>query len=134
MSEGTEALREHVAELEERVTELENRLDGTDNPAAGADLRGFVESRNPSSHTERSLYIAYYLETNREQDEFTVDDIEGAYRECRVQPAGNMSDVLGRMEEREWLLRSGKKGQTQVWRLTATALNTVEEGSKDGSE
>jgi hypothetical protein len=134
MSEEAEALREHVAELEERVTELENRLDGTDNPAAGADLREFVESHNPSSHTERSLYIAYYLETNREQDEFTVDDVKAAYRECRVQPAGNMSDVLGRMEEREWLLRSGKEGQTQVWRLTAKALNTVEEGSKDGSE
>ena len=62
-----------------------------------------------------------------------MEDIEGGYRECRVKPAGNMSDVLGRMEERDWLLRDGKEGQTQLWRLTATALDTDEEEVKNGS-
>lgn len=133
MSDSTEDLKEQVKELEQRVTELENRLDGTDKPTAGAGLKGFVEENNPSSHTERSLYIAYYLEMHRGLDEFTVGDIEDAYREARVQPAGNMSDVLGRMEDRDWILRAGTEGRTQLWKLTATALKTVEEGSKDGS-
>lgn len=134
MSNSTEDLENKVEDLNQRVTELENRLSSNDQPTAGTDLKGFVEQKNPSSHTERSLYIAYYLETHRGLDEFTVSDIEDAYRECRVQPAGNMSDVLGRMEDREWILRTGTEGRSQLWKLTATALKTVEEGSDNGSE
>ena len=58
MSDSAESLEEQVEELEQRVTELENRLDGTDQPTAGANIREFVEENDPSSHTERSLYIA----------------------------------------------------------------------------
>ena len=134
MSDSAESLEEQVEELKQRVTEIENRLDGTDQPTAGATLREFVEENDPSSHTERSLYIAYYLETQRGVGEFTVGDIEDAYRECRVQPAGNMSDVLGRMEDRDWVLRAGTDGRAQLWKLTGTALNTVEEDSNNGSE
>lgn len=127
MSEGVEELQSQVNQLEERVTELERRLDGNGSPEMEKNLRAFVESLSPSSHTERSLYVVYYLESYRDSESFTVENIEEGYRECCVKPASNMSDVLGRMEERDWLLRDGKDGQTQVWRLTATALNTVEE-------
>ncbi len=133
MTNEVEELRAQVTELKERVTELENRLDGTAENESTEGIREFVESFEPSSHTERSLSIAYYLEHYRGKESFTVEDIEGGYRECRVKPAGNMSDVLGRMEERDWLLRDGKEGQTQLWRLTATALDTVEEEVKNGS-
>mgnify|MGYP000170269620 FL=1 len=45
-----------------------------------------------------------------------------------------MSDVLGRMEDRDWVLRAGTDGRAQLWELTGTALNTVEEDSNNGSE
>jgi hypothetical protein len=134
MTDSAESLENQVEELEQRVSELENRLDGTDEPTVGAGLQEFVEEKNPSSHTERSLYIAYYLETQRGLDEFTVSDIEDAYRECRVQAAGNMSDVLGRMEGQNWLLRAGTEGRAQLWKLTTTALEYIEGGSENGSK
>lgn len=127
MSDQVKQLQSQVDQLEERITELEKRLDGGETVEAEEDLRAFVESLGPSSHTERSLYIAYYMEKYRDEDTFTVEDIEEGYRECRVKSAGNMSDVLGRMEERDWLLRDGKQGRTQLWSLTATALNNVKE-------
>lgn len=127
MREEVEELRTHVEDLQERVSELEQRLDGDESQKDTGDIRRFVESCNPSSHTERSLAIAYYLETYRGKENFTVADVEDGYRECRVQIAGNMSDVLGRMEDNNWLLRDGKENRKQLWRLTASGLNKVEE-------
>ncbi|WP_280535510.1 hypothetical protein [Halopenitus sp. POP-27] len=133
MSDEVEELRSQMNQLQERVTELERRLNGDEEPEAAEGIREFVESFDPSSHTERSLSIAYYLETYRDKEKFTVSDIEDGYRECRVKPASNMSDVLGRMEGRDWLLRDGTNGQTQLWRLTATALEIVEEELNNGA-
>lgn len=133
MNNEVEELRTEVTKLKSRVTELENRLNGQSEPEPVGGIREFVASYDPSSHTERSLCMAYYLESFRDQEDFTVADIEEAYRECRIKPASNMSDVLGRMEEREWLLRNGKDGQTQLWRLTAKALEIVEEGVNNGT-
>lgn len=133
MSNEVEQLQSELTELKERVTELEHRLNGQNQPEAAEGIREFVESFNPSSHTERSLYIAYYFESYRGKESFTVGDVEEGYRECRVKLASNMSDVLGRMEERDWLLRDGTDGQTQLWRLTATALETVEERDNNGA-
>lgn len=129
MSNEVEELQTQVNQLEERVNELESRLDGKEQPEVEEGIREFVESLDPSSHTERALGVAYYIETHRGKEAFTVGDVEEGYRECRMKPASNMSDVLGRMENRDWLLRDGKDGQTQLWRLTATALETVEEGT-----
>lgn len=126
MNNEVEEFRTELNELKERVSELEHRLNGQARPEAAEGIREFVESFDPSSHTERSLGIAYYLESYRGKESFTVGDIEEGYRECRVKPASNMSDVLGRMEGRDWLLRDGKDGQTQLWRLTATALDSVQ--------
>lgn len=133
MSNEVEELRIQVNQLEERINELERRLNGNQEPEADEGIREFVESLDSSSHTERALGVAYYLETYRGKETFTVGDIEEGYRECRMKPASNMSDVLGRMENRDWLLRDGKDGQTQLWRLTATALETVEEGINNGA-
>jgi len=133
MSNEVEELRTQMNQLEERVNELERRLDGDVEPEVNEGIREFVESLNPSSHTERALGVAYYLETYRDKETFTVSDIEDGYRECRVKPASNMSDVLGRMAERDWLLRDGKEGQTQLWRLTATALETFEQEANNGA-
>ncbi|MFC6719172.1 hypothetical protein ACFQGT_02650 [Natrialbaceae archaeon GCM10025810] len=133
MSNEVEELQTQITQLEERVIELEQRLNGDEEPEATEGIREFVESFNPSSHTERALSVAYYLESYRGKETFDVADIEEGYRECRVKPASNMSDVLGRMEGRDWLLRDGTDGQTQLWRLTATALKTVEEEINNGA-
>ncbi|WP_124190539.1 hypothetical protein [Natrarchaeobius oligotrophus] len=133
MSNEVEGLRTQVNQLEERVNELEQRLDGNEELETKEGIREFVESLDPSSHTERALYVAYYLEPYRGKETFDVGDIEEGYRECRMKPAGNMSDVLGRMEDRDWLLRNGTDGQTQLWRLTGTALETVEEEIDNGA-
>ena len=133
MSEEINELRGQVDHLEERVTELEHRLDGQDPPEADQWLRGFVESFEPTSHTERSLCVAYYLETHRNRDNFTVSNIEEGYRDCRVKPAGNMSDVLGRMNDQDWLLRDGTDGQTQLWRVSARGQEVVLDGVNNDS-
>lgn len=133
MNDKMEELQNQVVELTERVSTIENRLDGEENLSVTDGIREFVESFDPSSHTERSLYIAYYLEKYCEKETFSVKDIEEAYRDCRVNPANNMSDVLGRMENRDWLFRDGTEGQTQLWRLTASGLDTVTEEIDDES-
>lgn len=131
MSDEVQQLREEISELTERVDEIERRMNQEGEQTYTGDLREFVESFQPDSHTERSLAIAYYIEQFRGQENFTVDAIKDGYRECRVKSPANMSDVLGGMEENEWLLRDGKEERKQLWRLTATAQEEVEERIKD---
>ncbi|MUV56247.1 hypothetical protein [Halogeometricum sp. CBA1124] len=129
-----EALSEQVEQLTKRVSEIERRIDGKEELSYTGSLRAFVESFEPESHTQRALVIAYYTEQFSERENFTIDDIKDGYRECRVKPPANMSDVLAGMGENDWLLRDGKQNGKQLWRLTSTAQSLVRERTTDGTQ
>lgn len=127
-------LETRVEELESRVSELEQLIH--DGKAGGkiTGMREFVKEFAPSTHTERALAIAYYLEQKQGQDNFTSKDIEQGYRTCREQKPANMSDVLAGLEDNSWAMDDGKDGQTRLRRLTAKGLSVIEEVVDDGSE
>lgn len=58
----SEDLEAKVAALEERVTALENILHDGGGEHDSTGIREFVISIDPSSHKERALAIAYYLD------------------------------------------------------------------------
>lgn len=145
MNSSSEHLADRITELEqenaeqateldrlsERVAELERRMNGDTDLDYVGDLRTFVESFEPKSHQERSLAIAYYLERFRGEENVTVRDIKEGYRDCRVPSLNNPSQMLAEMEQKGWLLRDGTAGRTQLWRLTATAQELVEQRVND---
>lgn len=127
-------LREEVEDLKERVSRLEERLEsGSASSENVTGLREFVGEFDPSTHTERALAIGYHLDEHQGQEKFTSDDIEDGYRTARESPPANMSDVLANCEERDWMMRDGEEGQTQLRMLTSGGLDYVEEVLEDGA-
>jgi len=121
-----EELQQEVSELRKRVERLEERLQEGGPPVDASSLRPFVESTDPSSHTERALAIGYYLDFYMGEADFTVGDIEEGYTECRLQPPSNPSDVLGRAENNGWLVKTGSEGRTILWRVSAEGQRLIE--------
>lgn len=127
-------LRRELNELKERVGELEEKIGDTpDTIDRSMDLSTFVQEFDPSSHPERAVAIAYYLEAYEDQDTFTVKDIRNGYEQCRFNPPANLSDALSSCEAKGWVMRKGKEGQTTVRQLTKSGIEEVEEVIEDGS-
>lgn len=121
-------LAEEVAELKERVSRIESLLESEPERADEVqNLGDFLDEKNPSSHYERAIVIGYYLEQFEGQDSFTVNDIEDGYQTARISLPSNMSDVLGECENRDWVMRVGTSGQTQLRSLTRDGINLVED-------
>jgi cell division septum initiation protein DivIVA len=126
MSNEIETLQERVQQLEERVKTLEQKFQSGE-PIGASDLRSFVEDVEPTTHVERAIAIGYYLEKSQGFNNFTIEDIEEGYRECKIQKPANPSDVLANAEGRGWMMRDGKEDHYQLWVLTRDGENTIEE-------
>lgn len=129
-----EHLREEVEDLKERVSRLEERLEsGEGAPDDVVGLRDFVSDFDPNTHTERALMIGYHLDQHQGQEKFTSDDIKDGYRTAREPLPANMSDVLAKCEDQDWMMRDGEDGQTQLRMVTRDGLSHVEEVMEDGA-
>lgn len=126
-------LKARVEALEERVADLEERAE-----SGGLDeiknIRSFVESTSPNSHTERALAIGYFLEQYDGFDYIVTGDIKRGYEECRVPEPANMSDTLATLEEQELLLQTDHDGRGNAWRLSAAGEQQVKDWQEDANE
>jgi len=127
--QSTADLEAEVDDLRERVERLEHLVD--DDPERVDDvptLSTFVTEAEPSTHAERALLIAYYLEQYEGQDTFTTNAIEDGYIEARMKPPVNLSDTLADCGEKGWVLEAGTEdgGQSRLRRLTNDGMQTAE--------
>lgn len=129
-----DGLRQEVEELKGRVAALESKIE--EDPGTitrSMDLSTFVQEFDPRNHPERATAIAYYLEAYEGEDTFTVKDIRDGYERCRFNPPANMSDVVGSTEDKGWVMRKGKNGQTTIRQLTKSGIEMVQEEVDNGS-
>lgn len=129
-----EELHQEVKDLKERVKALEEMVeDGSTTLSRSMDLSTFVQEFDPSSHPERIAAIAYYREAYEEEDTFTTTDIRKGYERARFQKPSNLSDSIAGAENKGWVHRKGKNGQTTVRQLTGKGVDMVEEVMNDGT-
>lgn len=121
-------LERRVAELESRVDELEEIIGDAEIMTGGSDMESFIEQAGSGTHVERATAMGFYIVHVEEAAPFTVGDIEDAYEACRIPKPANLSDVLAGAEERGWLMRSGTRGQHQLWTITRDGDAAVESG------
>lgn len=134
MGSDSDELQEEVDDLKERVSRLEALLEEDPEVADEVvDIQTFIQDFDPSTHAERAVGIAYFLEQHEGRESFKTSDIEEGYRRIRMSLPANMSDVLNSGEENEWIMREGQEGQTTIRRLTIDGINMVEEALEDGS-
>jgi|GEM_PF-2017184 len=130
-SEQTRAdLEAEVDELRERVERLESLVeDDPESVEHVPDISTFVVDADPSSHPERALLVAFYLEEYEGQTTFTTNDIEDGYADARMQTPANLSDVLAGCEDKGWVLENGEDEETQAKRrrLTNDGVAAAEE-------
>ncbi|APX95723.1 hypothetical protein [Natronorubrum daqingense] len=121
-------IKQELEGLKERVAVLESKMEGEQQTISRSmDLSTFVQEFGPSNHSERATAIAYYLEAYKDQETFTVKDIRTGYEQCRFSPPANMSDALASCEDKGWVMRKGKDGQTTIRQLTKSGIEKVEE-------
>lgn len=120
-------LRNELKNLRDRVDTLEERLEEDGSPSITSDLRDFVERTDPSSHTERALAICYHLEFHGDAEGITSAKLEDCYKECRLPPPTNPSDVLRRAGENGWIMRKSKEQQATLWCVTADGQKFIED-------
>lgn len=127
-------LRQEVEELKERVETLEEMVeDSSTTISRSMDLSTFVQEFDPGSHPERIAAIAYYREAYKEKETFTTSDIRGCYERAQFSKPSNLSDSIAGAENKGWVHRKGKDGQTTVRQLTSKGVDMVEEVMNDGS-
>lgn len=130
-SEQTRAdLEAEVDDLRERVERLEVLIeDDAGSVEDVPDLPTFIVDADPSTHTERALLVAFYLEEYEGKTAFTTADIEEGYAEGRMQTPANLSDTLAGCTDREWMLEVGEDDETQAKRrrLTNDGVAAAEE-------
>ena len=123
-------LAAEVDDLRERVEHLEALIEeDPESVGAAPDVSSFVADADPSSHPERALLLAYYLEQYEGQETFTTGDIEDGYSEARMQTPANLSDTLAGCRRKGWLLEAGEDEETQakLRRLTRGGIEAAEE-------
>jgi len=109
-------LEETVAELQARVAALESRANaGELGDEMG--MREFVDAVAPENHIHRAVAIGAYLDQHAGVDGFTTNNIADGYREIRSPKPGNLSDVLRRAGEQEYIMPLESDGQAKRWQL-----------------
>lgn len=130
MSPDFDALQDRVEQLEGRVTQIEEQFESGNVPTESIGLRSFIETVDLTTHIERVVAIGYHLETQQGKGNFTIEDVEEMYRECKFQKPANMSDALANAEKNGWLMRDGKDDRYQLWMLTREGEQFIEEATE----
>lgn len=127
-------LRQEVEELKERVDALEEMVeDDSATISRSMDLSTFVHKFDPSNHPERIAAIAYFREAYEGEETFTTPDIREGYERARLQKPSNISDSIAGAENKGWVQRTGKDGNTPVRQLTKKGMDMVEEVIENGA-
>lgn len=124
-------MEERIEKLEARVEELEEKLGSEIVGTSQTELEGFLDTVSPETHVERATAIGFYYVHEADRAPFTVADIKEGYEECRIPKPANLSDVLAGAEEKGWLMRYGKEGQTQLWSVTKEGDSAVDRGFQE---
>lgn len=122
---------ERFSKLEHRVDTLEEHFDSGEAEVKVSDLNEFLTRVDPDTHVERVTAIADYLVREEEIDPLTVGDFEDAYLEVRIPKPANMSDILSKAENREWIMRHSKEGQHVLWTIAQPGRDAIDRGFEE---
>jgi hypothetical protein len=88
-----------------------------------------MAQKEPKTHTDRGLLIAYYSYKKGDEMGVTVKEIEEAYRQVRQQRPRNLSDVIASCVKQGRMIESSeRKSGAKSWVPTLTGERYVEAG------
>lgn len=69
------------------------------------DVQGYISALNPASQRESALYLAYFIEVEREEGSFTPGSVKKAFVEARIPVPKNVSAAIFHLHEAEDIIR-----------------------------
>jgi len=91
-------------------------------------LGEFISLKQPQSHYDNILCFGYFLEKNKGMESFTLEEIDGSYREARIPPTKNFGPYMAHLIKTGQIMQAAeKKDSRKAWQLTDTGLQYVEQ-------
>jgi len=100
-------------------------------PLEGLSLVEFLNAKNPKSHPDKVVAMAYYLHHYRGVKIFTVDDINECYSEARISRSANLNATINKNIAKGYIMEAQeKKENKKAWMITQTGERYVESNLK----
>lgn len=90
-------------------------------------LNEFLASRNPITHKDRVLLVAYYY-LHSKNEPVTTSEFDEAYTSARMPRPKNLADTIAKCVSKGYLVdyRDGKEGK-RAWQVTQTGEKYIQE-------
>lgn len=120
--------------LEKRVDDLENtsQLPSTTTRTSVSNKKQspkeFLLTKSVTGDVQKTLALAYYLESNEGMESFNVPDLQKTFRIAKEKLPKNLNDQINKNISRGYLMDAEeKKDSLKAWTLTSTGEKFVEE-------
>lgn len=127
-------------QLEARVTALEARLARIEGQSLHEtvelkgvtkkrlSLREFMNSKSMTSEVQKTLAIAYYLETHDGMSSFNAQDIKKGYSLAKEPSPRNINDTINKNIQKGYLMDAAEKKEgNKAWTLTNSGIEFVDD-------
>ena len=122
VSDGSREVLSELVDLIEYLVAADKIVPSSEVPP----IDKFIQKANIKKHSDKVLFIAYYLEEYERFESFTMKDVDKKYKMARLVPPTNLSDSIRKLKERGLLIATGKKEKLKSWRLSADGIIFVE--------
>jgi hypothetical protein len=89
-------------------------------------LNEFLAARQPKSHVDRAIAIAYFALKSGDEAGVTVDDLFNAYTRARTAKPKNVHDVIAQCVRKGFLVECARKETAKAWVITSRGEGYVE--------
>lgn len=121
---STDAISKKISELEKRIEALEKSL--SSNPPKQrlikqVSAKEFLLSKHLSSAVEKTLALAYYLESIEQITPFNINDLADVFQAAKEKAPVNLHDMINKNIGKGYLMEAKEqKDAKKTWILTAS--------------
>lgn len=125
--ERLQGLEKRMASLEELMTSKQEAPAKPKQSSKDLSLREFIAEKNPVDDVQRTLTIGYYLEHNKEMDDFDAEDVKKEFMSAKLKPPLNINDKINLNIRKGLMMETEKEnGKRKAWTLTDTGEKVIE--------
>jgi len=129
---------DELKKLNERVSRLESSpvapAPNTTPQTKKVSLREFLMELMPTDDVQRTLSIAYYLETQEGYSSFNKADIEKGFRAAKEKVPSNINDKIAMCVKNGHMMEAAEKKESlKAWTITNTGEKVAQAGFRKGN-
>jgi len=136
---NTDALSKKISGLEKRIEILEKSLIVTrsnngskQRPIKKVSAKEFLLSKNLSNAVEKTLALAYYLESIEQVEPFNINDLADVFQTAKEKAPTNLHDMINKNIAKGYLMPVKElKNTKKAWTLTGTGERFIEDESNN---